>query len=261
MRVDVAGTALVSSPDGEAPGLDLHRLRRMDRYGRIGFLSGHLALVSSGVPVPAVPDPRAGLVLGTTFGCRDSITGHAALTAGRGELSPGLFAQTVHNTVNGELAIQWRLGGVSEAIVSGPTAGLEAILLAARRVEEGEADLVVAGGAEGWNDAMRRAVAPPEPVEAGAMLVLVPARAAGAVRVAGGTTFFEPDDGAVAGRVNAWLAGRAERVVTARPELYAASGPAAAIELVDVLRAGEAASGAVVARDPEGPVAVLLLSV
>lgn len=93
------------------------------------------------------------------------------------------------------------------------------------------------------------------------MLVLVPARAAGAVRVAGGTTFFEPDDGAVAGRVNAWLAGRAERVVTARPELYAASGPAAAIELVDVLRAGEAASGAVVARDPEGPVAVLLLSV
>ena len=61
--------------------------------------------------------------------------------------------------------------------------------------------------------------------------------------------------------MDAWLAGRAARVVTARPELYAASGPAAAIELAEAIRAGAAASGAVVVRDPEGPVAVLLLAV
>ena len=68
-----------------------------------------------------------------------------------------MFAATVHNTVNGELAIALGLGGVSETIVSGRTAGLEALILGARRVAAGDADRILVVAAEGVDDAMRDA--------------------------------------------------------------------------------------------------------
>ncbi len=49
------------------------------------------------------------------------------------------------------------LGGVSETIVSGRTAGLEALILGARRVASSDADRVLVVAAEGVDDAMREA--------------------------------------------------------------------------------------------------------
>src|SRR6185369_1216286 len=89
------------------------RLRRMDRFGRLGFLAAGRALASSGYLRKETADPRTGVVFGTGFGCRDSITQHAVLledAAGVEDLRPAVFVQTVHNSVNGELSIEWNLG-------------------------------------------------------------------------------------------------------------------------------------------------------
>lgn len=143
--------------------VDPNRLRRMDRFGRSGVLAGARALSAAGVEA-AVPggarDPRFGVVVGTAFGCRDAIAQHERLLAAAArveDLAPSVFAATVHNTVAGELAIGWGLGGPAETLVSGRTAGLEALALAASRIAKGDADRILVVAAEGIDDALREA--------------------------------------------------------------------------------------------------------
>jgi 3-oxoacyl-[acyl-carrier-protein] synthase II len=143
--------------------VDANRLRRMDRFGRSGVLAGARALSAAGIaPAPhgTAPDARFGVVVGTAYGCHDAVTQHERLlarAAGVSDLAPSVFAATVHNSVSGELAIVFGLGGPAETLVSGCTAGLEALVLAASRVAKGDADRVLVVAAEGIDDAMRAA--------------------------------------------------------------------------------------------------------
>ncbi len=201
--------------------VDLARLRRVDHYARTALLAGARALARAGVSRPASPDADAGVVVGSAWGCRGSILSHARSllrgAEGADPPSPAVFAQTVHNSACGELAVAWNLGGVSEAILSGPTAGLEAILSASDRVRAGSAALVVAVGVDGadpallpaWEAARRRFGArAPTFAGGGAALVLErPGRpgAAPLAAVADGTLLFEPDPVRARERLAAWL--------------------------------------------------------
>ena len=202
---------------------DSNRLRRMDRFGRTGFLAGTRAFAASGASRPAGPDARGGVIVGTRHGCRPAITEHAARLAAAArveDLAPSVFAATVHNSVNGELAMALGLGGVSEAIVSGRTAGLEALILGARRVASSDADRVLVVAAEGVDDAMREAweeersalgprAAGVELVETGAAVLLeareISSNERFAARYVSGTLFFEPDARRAAARFSGWM--------------------------------------------------------
>ncbi len=221
---------LVAAADGTDGGgsasEDANRLRRMDRFGRAGYLAGTRAFAAAGLGREAGPNARSGVVVGTRHGCRSAITGHAARLASAArveDLAPSVFAATVHNTVNGELAIALGFGGVSEAIVTGRTAGLEALILGARRVAAGDADRILVVAAEGVDDAMReaweeeRAVLGPRAagvdlVETGAA-VLLEAREISSngeegrerIRFLDGCMFFEPDARRAAARFFEWV--------------------------------------------------------
>lgn len=203
----------------------VNRLRRMDRFGRTGFLAGTRAFTVSSASRPGVPDARGGVIVGTRHGCRSAITEHAARLAAAArveDLAPSVFAATVHNSVNGELAMALGLGGVSEAIVSGRTAGLEALMLGARRVASNAADRVLVVAAEGVDDAMREAwaeersalgprAAGVELVETGAAVLLEAGEEVIAseerilARYVSGTLFFEPDARRAAARFLEWV--------------------------------------------------------
>jgi hypothetical protein len=294
LRVLVAGAALagrsVLEVEGGASAGDAARLRRMDRFGRAGYLAGSLALLDARHAPGEAVDPRSGVVFGSAYGCRDSITDHALLlgSAARVEdLRPSLFAQTVHNTVPGELAIEWRLGGVSEVFVSGRTAGLDALLHGAAAIAEGEADTVVCGGAEGLHARMLEAWSAERPgipaVECGAALVLAREAKGARGEVLGGFALFESDASAVARRVSEAARGLPrgiDRVVVASPDLdgalarlrvgeaaveatheerFGAAGPWAAAR--HLLEGAREETVLVVVRDPDGPTAGVLLRV
>jgi Beta-ketoacyl synthase, N-terminal domain len=200
-----------------------NRLRRMDRFGRIGFLAGTRAFAASGAARPSGPDAREGVVVGTRHGCRSAITEHAARLAAAArveDLAPSVFAATVHNTVNGELAMALGLGGVSETIVSGRTAGLEALILGARRVTARDADRVLVVAAEGVDAAMREAweeersalgprATGVELVESGAAVLLEApgmfSKQEGRIRFLEGCLFFEPEVRRAAARFFEWV--------------------------------------------------------
>jgi hypothetical protein len=298
----VVGTGVVDGPELEGAGVpifDEARLRRMDRFGRAGFLAGSLALRDAGLERGADADPRTGFVLGTAFGCRDAVTRHTHLLAETTrveDLSPSLFTQTVHNTVVGELAIEWRIGGVSEVLVSGRTAGLEALLRAAAHVADGTAERVAGVGAEGldpemeaaWTEERARYGAGAERVaalEGGAALVLAPLETFARARILGGTVFCEPDAGRVAARLAPFVesltngarpvlllatpaldgafekaprarAGLQELGITRAPEVERFAA-AGPRAVVDLVRAGTPGVTVVVVRDPDGPVAAV----
>jgi 3-oxoacyl-(acyl-carrier-protein) synthase len=303
-RVRVAGTGrwLPAREAGESaiPRLpvDLSRLRRMDRYARSGFFAGSLSLVEAGVIPRRSPDATFGVVFGTAHGCRDSMvdfTMEILAAQSVEQLSPALFAETVHNTVNGELAIAWGLGGPSETITSGRTGGADAIARGGELVRTGRASAVVAGGAEGIHPKMvewwgrggrpgEEGLDPDSPRDAGAALVLVPEAeepGAGGVLLAGSTRFFEPDPDEAARRAASWIlsafegreppllliaspdpasafpAWRCRHVASELGELYGAAGAVGAVLAVEELRSGRAAGAVVISRDPAGPATLL----
>ncbi|MEO8587088.1 MAG: beta-ketoacyl synthase N-terminal-like domain-containing protein [Acidobacteriota bacterium] len=218
--VFLAAGAHRAGSDEDAP-VDANRLRRMDRFGRAGYLAGTRAFAAAGLARAARPHPRHGVVVGTRHGCRSAITEHAARleTATRVEdLAPSIFAATVHNTVNGELAIGLGLGGVSETIVSGRTAGLEALIYGARRVAAGDADRILVVAAEGIDDAMREAweeeksafgprASGVELVESAAAVLLEAEEGRDRIRFVDGCLFFEPEARRAAARFFEWVKG------------------------------------------------------
>ncbi len=223
--VFLVAAACMSDGEPDTPGApeDANRLRRMDRFGRAGFLAGMRAFGASGAARPAEPDARAGVAVGTRHGCRSAITEHAARLAAAArveDLAPSVFAATVHNTVNGELAMALGLGGVSETIVSGRTAGLEALILGARRLAAGAADRMLVVAAEGVDRAMREAweeersalgprAAGVELVETGAAVLLealeISSKPEERTRFFEGCLFFEPAARRAAARFFEWV--------------------------------------------------------
>ena len=207
-----------SSDEPDAPE-DANRLRRMDRFGRAGYRAGTRAFAAASLARGEGTDSRCGVVVGTRHGCRSAITEHAARLAAAArveDLAPSVFAATVHNTVNGELAIALGLGGISETIVSGRTAGLEALILGARRVAEGDADRVLVVAAEGIDDAMREAweeekaafgkrAAGVGLVESAAAVLLEARETSDFPRFVEGCLFFEPDARRAAARFFEWM--------------------------------------------------------
>ena len=224
--VFVISAALAAEAENGARD-EMNRLRRMDRFGRTGFLAGTRAFAASGATPLAGPDARSGVIVGTRHGCRPAITEHAARLAAAArveDLAPSVFAATVHNSVNGELAMTLGLGGVSETIVSGRTAGFEALILGARRVASSGADRVLVVAAEGVDDAMREAweeerlalgerAAGVELVETGAAVLLQAEKISSNgkekredhIRFVEGCLFFEPDARRAAVRLFEWV--------------------------------------------------------
>jgi Beta-ketoacyl synthase, N-terminal domain len=227
-HVFLAAAAHWISGEGGAPE-DANRLRRMDRFGRAGYLAGTRAFAAAGLAREKRPHSRCGVIVGTRHGCRSAITEHAARLAAATrveDLAPSVFAATVHNTVSGELAIALGLGGISETIVAGRTAGLEALILGARRVAAGDADRILVVAAEGVDDAMREAwkeeraalgtrAAGVDLVETGAAVLLEAEevfsnreeKSQERIRVLEGCLFFEPDARRAAARFFEWVNG------------------------------------------------------
>ena len=300
--VRVAGIGLwLPGREGGEPArprlpVDVSRLRRMDRFARSGFFAGSLSLVEAGIVPHKPPDATLGVVFGTAHGCRDSLIDFTLeLRSSRSveQLSPALFAETVHNTVNGELAIAWGLGGPSETIASGRTGGADAILRGAELVRAGRAAAVVAGGAEGihpkmvewWEQELPgKGTSAGAPRDAGAALVLAPARANAEtddILLASATRFFEPDPSEAARRTASWIdeafegkerplllaatpdvdgmfsAWPCRHVAAETGELYGAAGAVAAVLAVQEIRKKRTGSALVASRDPAGPVTLL----
>ncbi len=125
--------------------------RKMDPFIHYGIAAATDALADSGLEVGSSVDPeRIGVAVGAGIGGIHSIenTVETYLKSGPRRISPFFVPSSIINMVAGHLAIMHGLKGPNISIVTACTTGTHNIGTAARMIAYGDADVMLAGGAE-----------------------------------------------------------------------------------------------------------------
>jgi 3-oxoacyl-[acyl-carrier-protein] synthase II len=125
--------------------------RRMDDFIHFGLAAGFQAVRDAGLDKENVVDlERVGVAIGSGIGGLPLIesTKDEYNVGGVRKVSPFFVPGSIINMISGNLSIQFGIRGPNLAVVTACTTGLHAIGLSARMVACGDADVMVAGGAE-----------------------------------------------------------------------------------------------------------------
>ncbi|WP_114467091.1 beta-ketoacyl-ACP synthase II [Pseudorhodoferax soli] len=145
---------------GEVKGFDVasyipdKEARHMDRFMHLGIAAACQAVVDSGLPTgDALGEEEAtriGCNIGSGIGGLPMIEQTHAELVNRGprRVSPFFVPASIINMISGHVSIKYGFKGPNIAVVTACTTGLHAIGLSARMIESGDADVMVAGGAE-----------------------------------------------------------------------------------------------------------------
>jgi 3-oxoacyl-[acyl-carrier-protein] synthase II len=141
---------------GEVKGFNIEdyipgkEARHMDTFIHYGMAAGMQAMQDSGLTVSDENADRIGVIVGSGIGGLPLIEEtHAELTnRGPRRISPFFVPASIINMISGHLSIKYGLKGPNLAIVTACTTGLHCIGAAARMIEYGDADVMIAGGSE-----------------------------------------------------------------------------------------------------------------
>jgi 3-oxoacyl-[acyl-carrier-protein] synthase II len=124
--------------------------RHMDTFIHFGMAAGIQALQDSGLVVSEENADRIGVMVGSGIGGLPMIEATKEEYTARGprRISPFFVPASIINMISGDLSIKFGLRGPNMAIVTACTTGLHCIGAAARLIEYGDADVMIAGGAE-----------------------------------------------------------------------------------------------------------------
>ncbi|MDG6774629.1 beta-ketoacyl-ACP synthase II [Thiomicrorhabdus sp. ZW0627] len=124
--------------------------KKMDPFIHYGIAAGVQAIQDSGLEVTEENAPRIGVSIGSGIGGIGSIeTQHSiAEKSGPRRISPFFVPSAIINMISGNLSIMYGLKGPNMAIGTACATGTHSIGDAARMIQYGDADVMVAGGAE-----------------------------------------------------------------------------------------------------------------
>jgi 3-oxoacyl-[acyl-carrier-protein] synthase II len=124
--------------------------RRMDTFIQFGIAAGIEAFKDSGIEVTDHNSERIGVSVGSGIGGINLIesTSDVFDEGGVRKVSPFFIPGTIINMISGNLSIMLNLKGPNVSIVTACTTGTHSIGDAARMIEYGDADVMLAGGSE-----------------------------------------------------------------------------------------------------------------
>jgi 3-oxoacyl-[acyl-carrier-protein] synthase II len=124
--------------------------RRMDTFIQFGIAAGIEAFKDSGIEVTDNNSERIGVSIGSGIGGINLIesTSDVFDEGGVRKVSPFFIPGTIINMISGNLSIMLNLKGPNVSIVTACTTGTHSIGDAARMIEYGDADVMLAGGSE-----------------------------------------------------------------------------------------------------------------
>jgi 3-oxoacyl-[acyl-carrier-protein] synthase II len=149
-------TGFPSTIAGEVKDFDAARYmpekeaRRMDRFIQLGVVAGIEAIKDSGLEVTEENAERIGVHIGAGIGGVSTIESTTLQYNEKGprRISPFYIPMSIINMVSGNLSIMYGLKGPNLAIVTACATSTHAIGDAARLIEYGDADVMIAGGSE-----------------------------------------------------------------------------------------------------------------
>src|SRR5690554_6684944 len=124
--------------------------RKFDLFIQYGLAACYQAMHDSGLEVTDANRSRIGVVMGSGIGGLTNIeeTCQTLFDKGPRRISPFFVPGSIINMVSGALSMQLGLQGPNFAIATACTTGTHCIGMAARTIAYGDADVMVAGGAE-----------------------------------------------------------------------------------------------------------------
>jgi 3-oxoacyl-[acyl-carrier-protein] synthase II len=124
--------------------------RRMDTFIQFGLVAGMEAVKDAGLEVTEQNAERIGVSIGAGIGGLQLIedTDKVYQEGGPRKISPFFIPGSIINMISGNLSIMYGFKGPNIAIVTACTTATHCIGDAARLIEYGDADVMVAGGAE-----------------------------------------------------------------------------------------------------------------
>jgi 3-oxoacyl-[acyl-carrier-protein] synthase II len=131
--------------------IDKREARKMDKYCQYAMVAADEAIKNSGLDLEAIDRERLAVVVGSGVGGLSTIEQeHAKLTEkGPNRVSPFLIPMIIGNIAAGNIAIKYGAKGMCTSVVTACATGTNAIGDAFHLIQDGRADMVIAGGAEG----------------------------------------------------------------------------------------------------------------
>jgi 3-oxoacyl-[acyl-carrier-protein] synthase II len=125
-------------------------MRKMDRFIQYAMAAAQLAVQDSGVDIARLEGDRCGVYVGSGIGGIGSIeeTHKTLLERGPGRVSPFFLVQTLINEASGQISIKFKARGPNSAIATACSSGAHAAGDSSRIIARGDADIMLAGGAE-----------------------------------------------------------------------------------------------------------------
>jgi len=145
---------------GEVKGFDAEEwiaakeVRHMDTFIHYGLAASIQAVQDAGLPcgdsLSEAEAERIGCIVGSGIGGLPLIerTHSDLLDRGPRRISPFFVPASIINMISGHLSIKYGYTGPNLAVVTACTTGLHCVGEAARLIEYGDADVMIAGGAE-----------------------------------------------------------------------------------------------------------------
>jgi len=124
--------------------------RKMDSFVQYGMAAGIQAIEDSGFEVTEGNASRVGCAIGSGIGGIGQIEKNSEIVNSTGprRISPFFVPGSIINMISGNLSVRYGMRGPNIAVVTACTTGTHNIGLAARMIAQGDADAMLAGGAE-----------------------------------------------------------------------------------------------------------------
>ena len=130
--------------------VDAREARKLDRYVQLALAAAELAVRDSGLSAEELRGERTGTLLGSGIGGVKTFEEQSAVLFSRGpsRISPMFIPMMIANMATGHVAMRYGATGPSSTVVTACATGTGAIGDAARYIQLGLADVMIAGGSE-----------------------------------------------------------------------------------------------------------------
>ncbi|SFR41674.1 3-oxoacyl-[acyl-carrier-protein] synthase II [Yoonia tamlensis] len=125
--------------------------RKVDTFILFGMAAAQQAIEDAGwMPQDREDQERTGVMMGSGIGGLNSIANTAVMMAEKGprRVSPFFVPGALINLISGQVSIKYGFRGPNHAVVTACSTGAHAIGDASRLIQHGDADVMIAGGAE-----------------------------------------------------------------------------------------------------------------
>jgi minimal PKS ketosynthase (KS/KS alpha) len=142
--------------DPVAAGLSVQEIRRMDRYVQFAMAAALEAMQDTGLDLDEVDRDQLAVTIGSAVGGTKYLEDEYVVVSNHGEnwvvepeyASPFLYQALVPSSLASELSMKFGAHGPSLVVSTGCTSGIDAIGYGHQLIQDGEADVVVAGASE-----------------------------------------------------------------------------------------------------------------